>query len=231
MQSKRNKIVFTTYEKEDFIRIAHSRVGSCVVHPKAIEFIASKVAATSGDVRAFMSLLAQSIEACRQQLSESALDAEVVGTDPIVKIPHAMMVLRSKNTKYRDIIESLPSFEKYTLVCGVHLSRAIPPGKALSLSILKKCSMEAFGFDEATAGDHVSLEDFKGIIERLADSGLLTLDEGDARALSTESISGLMAFPIKFGLQLEDVESALEETLLKEPFYQRIVARARSIRF
>ena len=161
-------------------------------------------------------------------MSAAALDKNA-GDRPIVQLTHAMTVLRSKNKKYKDIIESLPALEKYTLVCGVHLSRSLDDGKALPLSVLKSFSMEAFGYDEATS-DPVTLEDFKGIVERLSDYGLLTLAEHDTKDLYTESIHNLMTFPVKFGLQLEDVESALEETLLKEPFYQKIVARTRSIK-
>jgi hypothetical protein len=39
------------------------------------------------------------------------------------------------------------------------------------------------------------------------------------------SLQSLMQMPIKFDLQLEDVESAIEATLMTEGFYQRLVER------
>jgi Cdc6-like AAA superfamily ATPase len=189
-----------------------------------IEFVASKVAATSGDARKFLDLVSRSVFTCKEKLTKSALGSQM--EKPVVKLPHAMMVIRETNTRYKDLIESLPSYEKYTLCVGVNLSRALGSQK-LALGVLKSWCMEAFGLDPLL--DSVSLEDFKGIIERLADNGLLRMTECDKGALSAEPMGNLLRYPVRFDLQLEDVESALEETVMKEDFYKRIVDKVKSI--
>jgi hypothetical protein len=225
LRQTKGKVVFNTYGKDDLIKIVESLIGRSVVDAKMIEFIASKVAATSGDARKFMDLISRSVQACRSKLPQITLDSEL--ERPVVKLPHAMMVIRETNTKYKDLVESLPSLEKCTLCVGANLSRVLG-SKPLTLGLLKKYSMEAFGFDPML-DSCITLEDFKGIIERLVDSGLLRMVECDSKDFSTEPMVNLLQFPVRFDLQLEDVESALEETLLKEDFYKRIVARVKSL--
>lgn len=202
-----------------------SRIGQSVVDPKMIEFLASKVASTSGDARKIIELVSRSIQACRSKLPQNTLDSEL--TKPVVKLPHAMMVIRETNTKYKDLVESLTSLQKSTLVVGTHLSRILG-ARPLTLGMLKKYSFQAFGFDPMLEGSY-SMDDFKGIIERLVDSGLLKMAERVSNIFSTEPMGNLLQHPVRFDLQLEDVESALEETLLKEDYYKMIVARVNTI--
>jgi Cdc6-like AAA superfamily ATPase len=225
-QSMANKVVFTTYGKNDLIGIVESRIGRSIVDPKMVEYVASKVAATSGDARKFIDLVSRAVEVCREKLPNNILNSKL--EKPVVKLPHAMMIIRQTNTKYKDLIESLPNYEKYTLCVGVQLSRTLG-STPLTLAVLKKFSMQAFGLDKGL-DSCISLEDFKGIVERLVDTGLLRMADDEKRKLSSEPLGNLLSFPIRFDLQLEDVESALEETLLKEDFYKRMVERTKSIR-
>lgn len=205
------------------VKIAESKIGFSVVDQKAVEFVAAKVAASSGDAREFLELLSLAIQKRLDSLSNEKLDESL--TKPVIGIRDAMMAIRETNVKYKDVIESLTTCEKITLCAGVHLSRKFE-GKAVRLDSVKSYTMEAFGFD-----NDLSLEDFKGVIERLQDNGLLKLAEKEKRSnISTAPISNLLRFEVCFDLQLEDVESALEETLMKEDFYKRLVERVKGIR-
>ena len=46
------------------------------MNPKTVEFLAKKVAATSGDARTFLELVSSAIEECRENLPPSKLAAD-----------------------------------------------------------------------------------------------------------------------------------------------------------
>jgi Cdc6-like AAA superfamily ATPase len=216
--------VFQTYRKEELVKITEKKIGFGVVDRKSMEFIAAKVAASSGDVRRYLELVTSAIRRCLQTLPTSKLESSV--TTPVVTIKDAMLAIRDSNLKHKDIIEGLTTFEKVTLCAGVHLARKYN-GTAFTMKQLKELTMECYGAD-----NDMELEDFKGVMERLQDNGLLLLPEEDRRRLRQGmSLPDLMHLPIKFDLQLEDVESAVEDTLMTEGFYQRLVERVKSLQF
>ena len=149
------------------------------------------------------------------------MKGDLVHTKPVVMIRDAMLAVRETNHKSKEVIESLTSLEKMTLCAGVHLSRKLD-AKVTTLGRLRQLTLDAFDMDA-----DVSLEDFKGIIERLQDSGLLKL----LRGRSNDSVSSLINCPVLFDMQLEDVDSALEDTVLKEDFYRRMVERVNALNF
>ena len=216
-----NKLVFETYRKNDLVKISQSKIGFSVVDKKAHEFIAAKVANSCGDARQYIDLVEKAVIFCRRKLSLEKRD--IIHTKPIVMIRDAMLAIRETNQKSKDTIQSLTSFEKMTLCAGVHLARKLG-GKTVMLGKLRQLTMEAFGMDA-----DVSLEEFKGVIERLQDSGLLQLNETERLAFTGRPMSSILRYPLQFDLQLEDVDSALEDTLMKEEFYQRMVERLKSI--
>jgi Cdc6-like AAA superfamily ATPase len=218
-----NKLVFSPYSKDELVKITEAKIGFSVVDKKALEFIAAKVSASSGDARKYLELVTIAIQSCRQKLPLITLNNEPL-TKPVVTIRQAMMAIRDSITKYTDIIQSLTTFEKVTLCVGVHLARKFD-GNSVTISQLKDLTMECFGAD-----NDVSIEDFKGVVERLIDSGLLLLDAEAKRKLSAMRMGELMRFPIGFDLQLEDVVSALDDTLMKEDFYKRLVERVKAIK-
>jgi hypothetical protein len=63
------------------------------------------------------------------------------------------------------------------------------------------------------------LDDFKALVETLADTGLLSI-EGSMH--SNMGVSSLQTMPISLALQLEDVEVAIANGLGKERFYQKL---------
>jgi len=216
------KLVFQTYRKDDLVKMSQSKIGFTVVDKKAHEFIAAKVANSCGDARQYFDLIEKSVIFCRRKLSPEKRVG--VYTKPIVMIRNAMLAIRETNRKIKDIIQSLTSIEKMTLCAGVHLARKYE-GRPVQLGKLKEHVCSAIDFYE-----HLSLEDFKGVIERLSDSGLLQLNTRDSQQPFTSlRMFSLLQYPIQFDLQLEDVDSALEDTLMKEDWYKRMVERVRRL--
>ena len=213
--------MFNTYRKEELVKITESKIGFSVFDKRTMEFIAAKVAASSGDARKYLELVCITMERCLEKLPAARQDAEL--TKPVVTIRDAMMAIRETNVKYRDIIESSPFLDKVTLCTGVHLSRKLGSRPVL-LRELMALTIECGGV-EIDAGP----EEFKESVERLSDSGLLTLDNGDRRSFSSSLGMGLQNMPVRFDLQVEDVESALEEFIKSQGFFQRLVERVQRI--
>jgi len=203
------KVIFTTYTKDDLLQIAKSKVGTQIVDTTVLDFFARKVSATSGDWRKYADLLSQTLRSRKVVPPDAPL--------PLVRLPHAMMVNRQNNHQYMDLIASLTSLEKNTLCVGVHLSRQLG-NRPVPLHLLREYSMQAFGMDPDLQYEVYSLEDFKGVMERLVDHGLLKMDRRFQSFRNSNST-------VQFDLQLEDVETALEKTLLKDGFFQRMVER------
>lgn len=217
------KLVFQAYRKEELVNITETKLGFGVVDKKSMEFIAAKVAASSGDARRYLELVTLSIRRCLEKMPKAKLESKL--EKPAVTIKDAMLAIRETNVKHKDIIEGLTTFEKVTLCAGVHLARKYD-GEKFTMKLLRNLTMECYGAD-----NDMELEDFKGVMERLQDNGLLLLpDEDKKRLRQGMSLQDLMHLPMKFDLQLEDVESAIEETLMKEGFYQRLVDRVKALR-
>ncbi|KAL3937176.1 MAG: hypothetical protein SGBAC_007660, partial [Bacillariaceae sp.] len=209
------RIVFGTYDKEDLVDMITSNIGKEVVDEKVVAFLASKVSATSGDIRTMFGLVANAVEACEANSLPAKLHAPLIS--PIVKMPHALIAAKSLTTKVKDVIESLPRYETYVLCCGVSLSEALG-GQELTLERFHNLCIFALGYDL-----QLTIEDFIGVLERLADKDLLKFDKKTARdpmCLHTK---------IKLDLQLGDVVSALESGLQKEEFYKRMKQRCGDI--
>lgn len=209
------RIVFGTYDKEDLVDMITSNIGKEVVDEKVVAFLASKVSATSGDIRSMLGLVASAVEACEANSLPDKLDAPL--TSPIVKMPHALIAAKPLTTKVKDIIESLPKYERYVLCCGVNLSEALM-GQELTLERFHNLCIFAFGYDL-----QLTIEDFTGVLENLADKDLLRFDKESARdpmRLHTK---------IKLDLQLDDVVSALGSGLQKQEFYRRMKQRCGDI--
>jgi len=216
-----NNLVFKAYSKKDLMEITQSKIGFSVVDKKAHAFIAAKIAHSCGDARKYLELVIKAVQNCLGKLSLEIRDT--VHTKPIVMIRDAMLAIRETNHNSKKIIESLPTYEKMTLCAGVHLARKLR-GNPTTFGTLRMLTIEAFGMDS-----DFSMEDFKGVIGRLEDSGLLKLAGTDRRGLAGTSGSSLVNYPVKFDLQLEDVDSALENTVMKDNFYKRMVDRVNNM--
>ena len=221
MGDRSSTLVFQAYKKADLVKMSQAKIGFTVVHQKAHEFIAAKVANSSGDARQYLDLVQKAIIYCRRKMKLEQRAA--THTKPCVTIRDAMMAIRETNQKCKETIQSLTSYEKMILCAGVHLARKLG-GKPVQLGKLRKLVMYAFGMEA-----DVSLEEFKGIIERLVDNGLLQLQEREKQEFTSTAMFNLLRYPVQFDLQLEDVDSALEDTLMKEDFYKRMVDKIQGI--
>lgn len=137
-----------------------------------------------------------------------------------MKMPHALVAVKKQNPKTKELIDSLPKYEKFTLCCAFNFAQAWL-GKELSLGRLFADCKEAFGMECP-----LTIEDFKGILERLVDSGLLKLDI----VAQNFNAGDLTQAQLRFDDQLEDVISALEEGIEKEAFYQRMKERCQEMK-
>jgi Cdc6-like AAA superfamily ATPase len=211
--------VFETYATNDLIHMVDCRIGRTIVDPKVVEFFAKRVAATSGDARKLLDLIAKAVSKCKEQLPcyrlESSEEAGIV-----VKMPDAMTALReSVNPKYTTLIKGLPSTRRAVLCVAVTSARSRrKESNQLTLGELRRYCVDAFGEDIELDADG-----FKDAIEALSDTGLLLLAKPDKKRFLVEPVSGLSMVPIRLELQLEDVENAVESELLDTGFYHRLV--------
>ena len=210
--------MFETYATNDLIHMVDCRIGRTIVDPKTVEFFAKRVAATSGDARKLLDLIAKAVSTCKEQLPYCRLESSEAGI--VVKMPDAMTALReSVNPKYTSLIKGLPSTRRAVLCVAVTLARRRrKESDQLTLGELRRYCMDAFAEDIELDADG-----FKDAIEALSDTGLLLLAKPDKKRFSVESASGLSLVPIRLDLQLEDVESAMESELLDTGFYRRLV--------
>lgn len=196
-----NKVVFRTYDDADLTRIAITKVGTSVVDEKAIEFLSKKVAGASGDARKLLEILSRSIAAAMEEMSDATLNA--LHEKPVIKVPHFMKTFKSSTIKYKELVESSPNHEKHILCVCIHLAQKIG-SRPLSLSRLLWICQQVFD-----AFDLSSVSELKSTLERLLDSGLLKWIP-------------LRDDKIRLDVQLDDVESAVEEVLLNQNFYSAI---------
>ena len=215
--------MFQRYRKEELVEITKTKIGIEVVDKKAMDFVAAKVASTTGDARRYLELITKAIIHYRNKTSNTTLSSTLI--KPVVTIRNAMMAIRQTNYKHKDIIDGLCTVDKVTLCTGVHIARKLD-GEEVTVKDLRDIVVECFGFEY-----DLDMMEFKGVLERLVDSGLLVLPEEQKRKIQ-QGMYGheLMRCQLCFELQLEDVESALDESVMKEPFYQKIVERVKSIR-
>ena len=209
------RIVFGTYDKEDLVDMITSKIGNDVVDEKVLTFLASKVSATSGDIRSMLGIVANAVQACQAKLPTSTLEAPSTG--PIVKMPHALIAAKALTTKVKEVIESLPQYERYVLCCGVNLSEALM-GQELTLERFHSLFTYSFGFDL-----QLTVEEFTDILDRIADKDLLRYDRENVKGPFRSQTR------IRLDLQLDDVVSALESGLQKEEFYKKMKQRCGEI--
>mmetsp|Transcript_13683 Transcript_13683/g.15002 ORF Transcript_13683/g.15002 Transcript_13683/m.15002 type:complete len:170 (+) Transcript_13683:3-512(+) len=144
---------------------------------------------------------------------------------PLVKLPHMMQAVKATNKRFTDVIHGLPQMAKVTLCVAVSLAQIGPEWKSMTLGTLKRYCTEASS--KNLMDDDLNMETFSSIIQQLTDSGLLLMGGGGndaATEISQTSHSDLYHTRIQLGVQLQDVESAIEKTLLDQEFYRGMTA-------
>ena len=215
-------LVFKPYREEDLISIIEARVGTKIIAEPAIKMVSRKVAAGSGDARKALDMTAQAVRKCETDLSVE--QQRKSGDDvvyPIVKLPHMMRSIREgMGMRHTDAIMSMPQAAKIVLCVAVALSTVSPAWKIIRMKDLKKYCAEAsrHGLMERLNIDHLF-----DIVQMLSDSGLLLSGDGNDLRYSAYQMD-VHEIPLMLGVQLDDVECALEKTLMNEPFYKNMVS-------
>jgi len=204
------------------------RVGDDIFEAPALELMSRRIAASSGDARRILEMAVKSIDHCSDALSEKEKKSIVVsdssfaedGTTkislPLVKITHVMKVVREGNPKLAETIQGQPRAAQVVLCVAVTLSHFMSAKTVITQGqLLEYCRASSrYGLLEG-----VCSSDFSDIVKNLSDAGLLLLgdDEGNSFSFDANHV------PIKIGVQLDDVECALETSLLAQPFYASVV--------
>ena len=213
------ELVFSAYNEEDILAILEQRLGKKVVDHKALQLISRRVAASSGDARRALEITSNAVGKCSDLLSDEKLDMAVEGDDecmPLVKLPHMMRAIREgMPMRHGDVISGLPQAAKVILCIAVSLRLVWGPMAEISISQLKKYCVEA---THHAIMDELGLGHIMNLVEMLVDSGLLVT--GNSGHFNPQDVNA----KLKIGVQMDDVEIALEQSLLKEGgFYQSLV--------
>ena len=151
-------------------------------------------------------------------MKDDDLDREVNFDDecmPLVKLPHMMRAIREgMPMRHVDIISGLPQAAKVILCIAVTLSHVWGPTAEVSIADLKKFCSEA---SQHSVMDDLGLGHVMNLVEMLIDSGLLI-------ACNAGHGHNPYSTKLRLGVQLDDVEIALEESLFKIGFYQGLAA-------
>jgi len=179
------------------------------VDPKALEYLSKTVANSSGDARRHLDVLSRAITRFRDTTTTETLDSDY--ERPIIKLPHFLLVLNQSILKPKDLLQKSPALNKHVLCLCLQLA-ARQGTNPLSLRILLELLRDC-----CPAVDIEGESQLKRTIEHLVDDGLLKLK--DNKIISNE---------IRFDEQLDEVESAVQDQLMTQSFYQDMIRRLRS---
>ena len=214
------ELIFSAYREDDIMAILEQRLGKYVVDRKALQLISRKVAALSGDIRRALDITSDAVERCANILTDEELDMELKHNTmkclPLVKLPHMMCAIRKgMPMRHADLISGLPQAAKVVLCIAVSLSQVWGSTAEISISTLKKYSVEA---THHAIMDELGVGHIMHFVVMLLDYGLLMTDH-DGRFNTYDSNA-----KVKIGVELDDVEIALGESLLHEGgFYHSLV--------
>lgn len=210
------ELVFPTYTEADLLTMLEKRIGKKIVDTKALQLISKRVSASSGDARKALEITSNAIDKALDAIDEERRQEEVEDDSvyPLVKLPHMMRAIREgMPTRHEEIIRGLPRDAKVILCIAVSLGKVWGPNAAVSIGALKKYAVQA---TQHSMFEETGLGQIKNLVEMLMDSGLLTgCVDFDANNPNSR---------LHIGVQLDDVEIALEKSLLAENgFYNGLV--------
>jgi Cdc6-like AAA superfamily ATPase len=224
--------MFSPYNEYELQQILLARIGTAVVAPNVIDYIAKKVASGSGDARKALEMAGNAIEHRLAQITDMT-SASVDGH--LVKMPNVVQANKEEALNIKERISGLPLVGKVILCVLTSYAQA---GGAVDTTIgeLKQCVSECMrhtGMED----EMVQMDDFLVLLETLIDSGLLRASggggdrnhNGNGMNLSRRTLSDVHRQPIRLGIQLDDIEKVLESDL-KQTFYQKLRDHARGYR-
>ena len=214
--------MFEAYTTEDLKTILRTRLAGTtdhVVAPAAIELISRKIAATSGDARRALDTMAKAVKMSLVGLKDVAAKP-YDKNEPLVKLSHVMKAFKEgSDLPIVQTISQLPLVARVVLCVAIALSEVGPSWKVISMNKLRCYCAEAtkHGILEALTNDQTV-----DTISTLKDAGLIIIGENGGEPEN---------WHLQLGVQLEDVEIALEKTLYQETFYQKLKSFVSDIDF
>lgn len=208
------EVIFRPYSENDLVSIIQKRLGNHInlIDPLALTFVARKVAKMNGDARLALDLMKGSIIKAKETLTTEFLDKHTCDTI-VVKVPHVMKAIKYSGTiPLVNYIVGLPSKAQTVLAIATTLGQVSTSWTIIPLHKLKKYCAEATRhelFDELTT------ESFYSIISILEDAGLIYTPNTDPM-LKKIPYDDHSEMPVRVGIQMEDVEIALEQTLFQQ---------------
>ena len=199
-------------------------MNSNLVEEKALEYVAKKIAKNNGDARAAIDVFSKALIVCKKSLSDEELACKKVDT-PVLKLVHVLQALRNSGFKsHVEIIKGLPQKVQTVLCVASALHQVSNAWKDIRLSDLKQYCIEAT--NRGIIDEEMQSESFLSMVEQLEDAGLFCTGGVD-EFTSRDQYCDYMEKTIRVGAQLEDVECAIEKSLLQNPIYQNIVDNVR----
>ncbi len=190
-----------------------SRIGNSIVDPKALSFLASKVAAKSGDARSMLELVEGAVGIRYDSATVEELKGEPPIDRPIVSIQDAMKAVKASVVSPATRIDALPETAKLVLFVAVTICSNSPAN--YTMNDLKNFCNNVLRYEKM---DPLDFDSFRQCTERLVDQGLL-ISNCDA----TADIWSRGAMPVRFGEQLQDIQAAVADTLETKPVYQKLI--------
>jgi len=214
------ELIFESYKEEELVCIVKKRLGkeNYLVEGSVITYVSRKVARHCGDARRVLELMRSSIIKCKEDFDAKALEKCGV-KESVVKLRHVMKAIRDSGMlPYAQIISSLPQSAKVVLCVAMALSQVSPGWRVIKLADLKYYCAEA---TRHNVMEHISIDGLVDIVRNLEDSGVLKV--GDTDDIFGNFYADPSQWPLQLGVQLDDVECALGESLLQQPFYKSLV--------
>lgn len=200
-------------------------MGRSVVAPNVLDYIAKKVASSTGDARKALEMAANAVQHRLEQTKETE---SAIGH--LVKMPNVVLANKDETVNLKDRIAGQPIVGKVILCVLTSFAQAgVLESTVGELKLCVSDCMQLCGSED----EMLQMDDFLVLLETLVDSGLLRASPdgqpGDEFCLSGRILSDVHHQPIFLGTQLDEIERALESDL-KQAFYQTIRDSAKNRR-
>lgn len=215
------EIIFDPFSVNDLAEMIKLRLGSnkSLVDENALIYVSRRIGTNKGDAREALQIMSEAVSIATKSLESERLAEEGIDA-AVVKIPHVMKAFKGtgNNTMVNRIV-NLPQNAKIVLCIATTLGQVSSAWSIISTSKLKAYCNEAAGSNIIQGWTQ---DQFNEVIELLLDADLISREDIE------EDYDFLGDKRITVGVQLEDVELALSEILLKEgSFYSRMVEYVR----
>ena len=214
------RIPFATYGEDELVSLVVSRIGSSIIDPKALRFLASMVASKSGDARTMLDLVASAVQIRHDSFSAAQLEGEASDCQPIVSFHDALKAARATVIPLARRIDALPEMTQLVLFVAVTICSNSSANYTMQ-QLKSYCSQVV----EHEHLDRIDYDSFKQFVERLVDQGLLMPNSDIDIDFGSRGLSLPHDMPVRFGNQLQDIQAAVADKLEAKPIYKKLVDR------